>query len=124
MRGLISPNDSDQARVWTVSGLCHAISDQLKARFGMVSVQGEISGLTRAGSGHCYFTLKDEQGQLRCAMFRRTAETVMKSSRRRFAMRPIKLPPFDVVMLWHNSFSTHPAYEWLRQEVVQACRQL
>ena len=74
MRGLISPNDSDSARVWTVSGLCHAISDQLKARFGMVSVQGEISGLTRAGSGHCYLTLKDEQGQLRCAMFRRTAQ--------------------------------------------------
>ncbi len=74
MRGLISPSDSVNPRVWTVSALCHAISDQLKARFGLVSVRGEISGLTRAGSGHCYLTLKDEQGQLRCAMFRRTAE--------------------------------------------------
>jgi len=60
--------------VWSVSGLCLAISDQLKSRFDMVRVRGEISGLTRAGSGHCYLTLKDEQGQLRCAMFRRTAE--------------------------------------------------
>ncbi|OYU72234.1 MAG: exodeoxyribonuclease VII large subunit, partial [Burkholderiales bacterium PBB5] len=36
----------------------------------------EISGFTRAASGHCYFTLKDSEGQaalLRCAMFRRAA---------------------------------------------------
>jgi exodeoxyribonuclease VII large subunit len=56
--------------------LCHAISDQLKSRFGLVHVRGEISGMTRAGSGHCYLTLKDEQGQLRCAMFRRVAESL------------------------------------------------
>ena len=56
--------------------MCHAISDQLKSRFGLVHVRGEISGMTRAGSGHCYLTLKDEQGQLRCAMFRRVAESL------------------------------------------------
>ena len=60
--------------VWTVSGLCHAISDTLKSRFNPVSVQGEISGFTRAASGHCYFALKDDAGQMRCAMFRRSAE--------------------------------------------------
>jgi exodeoxyribonuclease VII large subunit len=38
-----------------------------------VAVRGELSGFTRAASGHCYFTLKDEAGQLRCAMFRRAA---------------------------------------------------
>jgi exodeoxyribonuclease VII large subunit len=62
------------SRVWTVSGLCHAISDTLKSRFNPVSVQGEISGFTRAASGHCYFSLKDDAGQMRCAMFRRSAE--------------------------------------------------
>ena len=62
------------SRVWTVSGLCHAISDTLKSRFNPVSVQGEISGFTRAASGHCYFSLKDDAGQIRCAMFRRSAE--------------------------------------------------
>ena len=62
------------SRVWSVSGLCHAISDILKSRFNPVSVQGEISGFTRAASGHCYFSLKDDAGQLRCAMFRRSAE--------------------------------------------------
>ncbi|MDE2418869.1 MAG: exodeoxyribonuclease VII large subunit, partial [Burkholderiales bacterium] len=36
-------------------------------------VSGEISGFSRAASGHCYFVLKDESGQLRCAMFRRAA---------------------------------------------------
>ncbi|MBU6369852.1 MAG: exodeoxyribonuclease VII large subunit [Burkholderiales bacterium] len=67
-------SDTASTHVWTVGTLCHAISDQLKSRFGLVHVRGEISGLTRAGSGHCYLTLKDEQGQLRCAMFRRVAE--------------------------------------------------
>lgn len=39
-------------------------------------MRGELSGFTRAASGHCYFTLKDAQGaaaSLRCAMFRRAA---------------------------------------------------
>jgi exodeoxyribonuclease VII large subunit len=45
----------------------------LDARFNPVAVRGEISGFSRASSGHCYFTLKDGQGQLRCAMFRRAA---------------------------------------------------
>ena len=76
MPGFNTVTEASSNRVWTVGGLCHAISDQLKARFGLVLVQGEISGMTRAGSGHCYLTLKDEQGQLRCAMFRRVAETL------------------------------------------------
>jgi exodeoxyribonuclease VII large subunit len=60
-------------RVWSVSALLRAMADALEAHFNPVAVQGEISGLSRAASGHCYFTLKDEQGQVRCAMFRRTA---------------------------------------------------
>jgi exodeoxyribonuclease VII large subunit len=39
-------------------------------------VSGEISGFTKAASGHCYFTLKDETGQMRCAMFRRAASAL------------------------------------------------
>ncbi|HEV8691494.1 MAG TPA: exodeoxyribonuclease VII large subunit [Ideonella sp.] len=63
-------------RVWDVSGLLLAVSDALAARFGAVAVRGELSGFSRAGSGHCYFTLKDASGAsagLRCAMFRRAA---------------------------------------------------
>ncbi|MDR6535504.1 exodeoxyribonuclease VII large subunit [Variovorax soli] len=60
-------------RVWAVGALCHAVADALDARFNPVAVRGEISGFSRAASGHCYFALKDESGQLRCAMFRRAA---------------------------------------------------
>lgn len=60
-------------RVWPVGSLLRAIADSLEARFNPVSVQGELSGFSRAASGHCYFSLKDEQGQVRCAMFRRAA---------------------------------------------------
>lgn len=60
-------------RVWPVGSLLRAISDSLEARFNPVAVQGELSGFSRAASGHCYFSLKDEQGQVRCAMFRRAA---------------------------------------------------
>jgi len=60
-------------RIWQVGALCRAIADALDARFNPVAVRGEISGFSRAASGHCYFSLKDETGQLRCAMFRRAA---------------------------------------------------
>ena len=60
-------------RIWQVGALCRAIADALDARFNPVAVRGEISGFSRASSGHCYFTLKDESGQIRCAMFRRSA---------------------------------------------------
>jgi exodeoxyribonuclease VII large subunit len=65
-----------QRIVWGVAALLAAVSDSLAARFSAVVVSGEISGFTRAASGHCYFTLKDAEGQtasLRCAMFRRAA---------------------------------------------------
>lgn len=60
-------------RIWQVGALCRAIADSLEARFNPVAVRGEISGFSRASSGHCYFALKDTQGQIRCAMFRRAA---------------------------------------------------
>ena len=63
-------------RAWSVAALLLAVADALAARLGAVTVRGEISGFTRAASGHCYFSLKDADGQpalLRCAMFRRAA---------------------------------------------------
>jgi exodeoxyribonuclease VII large subunit len=66
-QGLIS------SRVWQVGALCRAIADALQARFNPVTVTGELSGFSRAASGHCYFSLKDANGQLRCAMFKRAA---------------------------------------------------
>lgn len=46
------------------------------AGIGACTVRGEISGYSRAASGHCYFNLKDAEGGtalIRCAMFRRAA---------------------------------------------------
>ncbi len=60
-------------RIWSVGDLCHAVADALEARFNPVAVRGELSGFSRAASGHCYFSLKDAGGQLRCAMFKRAA---------------------------------------------------
>ena len=62
--------------LWEVSALLLAAQDALQARFGGVGVRGELGSFVRASSGHCYFSLKDGQGQgglLRCAMFRRAA---------------------------------------------------
>ncbi|WP_257263160.1 exodeoxyribonuclease VII large subunit [Endozoicomonas sp. ONNA2] len=42
----------------------------LEMNFNHVRVEGELSGLARPSSGHWYFTLKDKQSQIRCAMFR------------------------------------------------------
>ena len=65
-----------QRQVWDVAALVHAVGDALEARFAACAVKGEISGFTRAASGHCYFSLKDAEGRpalVRCAMFRRAA---------------------------------------------------
>jgi exodeoxyribonuclease VII large subunit len=61
--------------------LCRAVADALEARFNPVTVRGEITGFSRAASGHCYFSLKDAQGQIRCAMFRRAASLLDFSPR-------------------------------------------
>jgi exodeoxyribonuclease VII large subunit len=68
-------------RVWAVGALCRAVADALEARFNPVTVRGEITGFSRAASGHCYFSLKDAQGQVRCAMFRRSASLLDFSPR-------------------------------------------
>ncbi len=65
-----------EPRVWSVGALCLAIADTLNARFNPVAVKGEISGFSRAASGHCYFNLKDDSGQIRCAMFKRAASAL------------------------------------------------
>jgi len=69
----LSPTGRDP---WGVAALLLATSDALAARFGALAVRGELSGFTRAASGHCYFSLKDADGAqalLRCALFRRAA---------------------------------------------------
>jgi exodeoxyribonuclease VII large subunit len=71
-------------RALGVAALLLAASDALQFRLGAVAVRGELSGFSRATSGHCYFTLKDTDGAnavLRCAMFRRAASLLDFSPR-------------------------------------------
>jgi exodeoxyribonuclease VII large subunit len=78
---LMSNFDELKPRAWTVSALCRAVADSLDAQFNPVAVRGEISSFSRAASGHCYFSIKDDTGQIRCAMFRRAASLMDFSPR-------------------------------------------
>lgn len=60
--------------VVSVSTLNRQARECLEARFPLLWVAGEISNLTRAASGHFYFSLKDDVAQVRCVMFRNRAQ--------------------------------------------------
>jgi len=59
-----------EAKTYTVTELNSAIRRLLENRFPFISVQGEISDLRQPYSGHIYFTLKDEQAQLKAVLFK------------------------------------------------------
>jgi exodeoxyribonuclease VII large subunit len=61
---------SGSAQAISVSELLRGVRDLLERRFPLTWVAGEISNLTRAASGHYYFTLKDDAAQVDCVMFR------------------------------------------------------
>ncbi len=56
--------------VYTVSQLNREARVLLEQAFPALWVSGEISNLARPASGHMYFSLKDAQAQVRCALFR------------------------------------------------------
>ena len=72
--GFLTARPASAPRVWAVGALVRAVADTLQARFNPATVRGEVSGFSRASSGHCYFSLKDDAAQLRCALFRRSAD--------------------------------------------------
>ncbi|HUW98637.1 MAG TPA: exodeoxyribonuclease VII large subunit [Acidiferrobacter sp.] len=58
--------------VYTVTRLNQDARTLLEDRFGRIWVEGEIGNYSQPSSGHIYFTLKDGQAQVRCALFRMT----------------------------------------------------
>jgi exodeoxyribonuclease VII large subunit len=60
-------------RIYTVGDLLSGIKVLLEERVGRLWLVGEVSNLHRASSGHLYFTLKDDGGQIRAALFRSAA---------------------------------------------------
>ncbi len=68
---LTTNSDSASLRdIYSVSRLNREARSLLEGSFPLLWLEGEISNLTRHGSGHWYFSLKDEAAQVRCAMFR------------------------------------------------------
>ena len=66
----VIPPTTPDAQIYSVSQLNREASQILADSLPMLWVEGEISNLARPGSGHMYFSLKDRDAQVRCAMFR------------------------------------------------------
>lgn len=65
--------EADSDAPLSVSALSAQIKGTLEDAFPRVSVVGEVSNFSRPQSGHCYFTLKDDNAQIRAVMWRGTA---------------------------------------------------
>lgn len=57
-------------RIWTVSDFTRLIRESLEDGFRDIWIEGEVSNIRMPGSGHVYFTLKDERSQVRMVFFR------------------------------------------------------
>ena len=69
-------NTAPATQIFSVSALTRLIKQQLEARFADIWVEGEISNLRLPASGHLYFTLKDENAQLRSVLFRASGRSL------------------------------------------------
>jgi exodeoxyribonuclease VII large subunit len=56
--------------IYTVRQFNREVRQLLESSYQKVWIEGEISNLAAPSSGHLYFTLKDEEAQIRCALFR------------------------------------------------------
>ena len=69
-------NSTSDDPVRSVAELTRGLSDLVEDRYDDVGVGGELSDCTRAASGHCYFSLKDEDAQIRCVMWKHLTQYV------------------------------------------------
>lgn len=67
---LLSEKPIRNVKILTVSELNRLANQVLTQSFPLFWVSGEVSNLTRAASGHWYFSLKDSSAQVRCVMFK------------------------------------------------------
>ncbi len=66
----IQAGTEPERNVYTVSRLNREVRVLIERGLGVVWVEGELSNLSVPSSGHWYFSMKDRDAQLRCAMFR------------------------------------------------------
>lgn len=62
--------DNSRKNIYSVSQFNKSVRNLLEASYPIVWIEGEVSNLVRPASGHCYFSLKDEGAQVRCALFK------------------------------------------------------
>lgn len=67
---VLQPQQPPKRQILTVSQLNNRVKGVLENQIASIWLTGEISNLTKAASGHWYFSLKDDAAQIRCAMFR------------------------------------------------------
>lgn len=85
---------SDPESLYTVSELNLEAHHLLQNAFGQVWVTGEISNLARPSSGHLYFSLKDAEAQIRCALFRmnhRSAQFILENGQQVIVLAEVSL---------------------------------
>lgn len=71
IKPLLEPQEpTEQRKIYSVTELALNVRRQLEKEIGQIWITGEISNLATPRSGHWYFTLKDADSQLRCAMFK------------------------------------------------------
>ena len=70
------PAPPPEPKVWSVAQVNRAVRSLLESTVDPLWVGGEVANWTRARSGHCYFTLKDERAQMRCVMWERSARAL------------------------------------------------
>ncbi|MDQ7041303.1 MAG: exodeoxyribonuclease VII large subunit [Rhodothermus sp.] len=69
------PLFEDEPHVWRVGELARALRETVETLYDELIVEGELSNFRQhRQSGHCYFTLQDDQGQLQCVMWARKAQ--------------------------------------------------
>ena len=67
------PEPGDNAPEFSVSDIAGAVKRIIEGEFGHVRVRGEISRVSRPGSGHLYFDLKDDRSVLASVMWKGVA---------------------------------------------------
>ena len=76
------PGTSAERQVLSVSQLNRQARMTIEQRFHQIWVSGELSSFARPASGHWYFTLKDNDAQVRCAMFANANRRARMASQR------------------------------------------
>ncbi len=72
--GGVAVASASNGQAYTVSSVNALVREFLEGAFPPLWVAGEVSGWKRYASGHCYFSLRDANAQLRCVMFRSDAQ--------------------------------------------------